>query len=111
MDVRWHPAARQELRALPAKERAALLHAEEKLLALGERLGFPHTSAVKGSKTGLRELRPRRGNSPWRALYRRISDIFVVAAIAPEAQRDPSGFKAAVLDAEERLEEITGGLT
>lgn len=64
MDVRWHTGAKEELCALPAKERAALLNAEEKLIALGQLLGSPHISAVRGSRKGLREPRPRRGNSP-----------------------------------------------
>lgn len=106
MDVRWHPAARQELRAVPSKERAALLNAEEKLVALGQLLGYLHTSAIQGAGKGLRELRPRRGNSPWRALYRRIGGAFVIGAIAPEAQTDPRGFRAAVVAAEQRLDEI-----
>jgi phage-related protein len=106
VDVRWHPDARAELRALPPKERATLLHAEEKLVALGQILGYPHTSAVRGLKTGLRELRPRRGNSPWRALYWRIGDCFVIGAVAPEAQTNPRGFNAAVAAAEQRLAEI-----
>jgi phage-related protein len=105
VDVRWHPAAREELRRLPPNERAALLNAEEKLVALGDQLAFPHSSAVRGS-TGLRELRPRRGRSPWRALYRRIGGSFVIAAIAPEAQHDSRGFNAAVAAAEQRLNEI-----
>ena len=52
------------------------------------------------------ELRPRRGNSPWRALYRRIGESFVIGAIAPEAQANPRGFDAAVAAAERRLDEI-----
>ena len=106
MDVRWHPAAREELRTLPPKERAALLNAEEKLVALGQQLGYPHSSAVRGSRTGLRELRPRRGSGPWRALYRRLGSSFVIGAIVPEAQSDPGGFAAGMAAAERRLAEI-----
>lgn len=47
-------------------------------------LGFHHTSAVQGF-AGLRELRPRAGRSPWRAMYQRVGDVFVIAAIGPEA--------------------------
>jgi phage-related protein len=105
VDVRWHPVARDELRNLPQDERAALLNAEEKLVAEGLRLGYPHTSAVRQS-SGLRELRPRRGRSPWRALYRRIADSLVIGAIVPEAQTDPRGFARGVTNAEQRLSEI-----
>ena len=67
-------------------------------------LGAPHTSQVKGSS--LRELRPRRGSSPWRALYRRVGDVLVIAAIAPEAKVNPRGFARGVRAAETRLSEI-----
>jgi hypothetical protein len=60
---------------------------------------------VKGAAS-LRELRPRRGNSPWRPLYRRIGDEFVIAAIGPEAKNDPAGFAVACSRAAERLDEI-----
>jgi hypothetical protein len=57
---------------------------------------------------GIRELRPRAGRSPWRALYRRVTDGLVVLAIGPEAQHDKRGFDRAVRLAEERLREIKG---
>jgi len=92
-----------ELRALPQRERAALRGALEKLAALGEELGYPHTSAVQGAGETLRELRPRQGDSPVRAFYRRVGDTLVIAAVGPEAQVDPRGFKRAVAAALERL--------
>jgi len=97
------PAAEEELVRLPVGERIAILNAVEKLEALGDTLPFPHSSAVKGSK--LRELRPRSGRSAWRAFYRRVGDVLVVAAIGPEAQADPRGFGRAVALAEQRLAE------
>jgi hypothetical protein len=75
----------------------------EKLTVLGPTLPYPHQSAVRGS-TGLRELRPRSARSPWHGLYGRIGDVFVIAAIAPEAQVDRRGFDRAVRAAEARLE-------
>ena len=57
MEVRLVPQAREELRALPPEERAAMLSAFKKLEAAGIMLGAPHTSQVKGSS--LREFRPR----------------------------------------------------
>lgn len=92
-----------ELRALPQRERAALRGALEKLAALGEELGYPHTSAVQGAGETLRELRSRQGDSPVRAFYRRVGDTLVIAAVGPEAQVDPRGFKRAVAAALERL--------
>src|SRR5438128_10101635 len=104
MEVRLLLEAREELRSLPAAERAAMVNALKKLEAGGPTLGAPHTSQVKGST--VRELRPRQGRSPWRALYRRVKDTMVVAAIAPEAEADRRGFDRGVGDAERRLAQI-----
>jgi hypothetical protein len=90
---------------LVAKEKAALINADAKLEALGPRLPYPHSSAVAGADR-LRELRPRGGRSPWRALYRQMGDEFVVAAIAPEAEVDPPGFTTACRRAEARLAKL-----
>lgn len=98
-------AAAEERLVLPKAERNAMFHAIEKLEAFGPRLGYPHTSAVQGFP-GLRELRPRAGRSPWRALYRRVGDVFVIAAIGPEAQADHRGFDRAARRAVARLEEL-----
>jgi hypothetical protein len=65
----------------------------------------PHSSAVKGADR-LRELRPRGGRSPWRALCRQVGDVFVVATVAPEAQVDGRKFDAACRAAERRLSQI-----
>ena len=90
---------------LVPKEKAALINADAKLEALGPRLPYPHSSAVAGADR-LRELRPRGGRSPWRALYRQVGDEFLVAAIAPEAEVDPPGFATACRRAEERLAKL-----
>ncbi|GAA2900712.1 hypothetical protein Acy02nite_85260 [Actinoplanes cyaneus] len=100
-----HPEAELELAKLPGAGAAAMLHAAEKLTALGPTLQFPHASNVNGAGK-LRELRPRAGNSPWRRLYRRVRDVFVIAAIAPEATCDHRGFARAARAAEQRLEEL-----
>ncbi|MGH3694366.1 MAG: type II toxin-antitoxin system RelE/ParE family toxin [Pseudonocardiaceae bacterium] len=94
-----------ELAGLPKVERNAVIRAVEKLETFGPQLGYPHTSAVRGY-AGLRELRPRAGRSPWRALYRRVGEVFVVAAIGPEAQSDPRGFDQATRRAGARLEKL-----
>src|SRR5664280_1370266 len=62
-DVVYLPEAESERLVLPKVERNALIHAVEKLEALGPQLGYPHTSAVQGF-TGLRELRPACGPQP-----------------------------------------------
>jgi hypothetical protein len=107
--VLWHPAADAERAAISdAAERAAIQHAREKLEAIGPRLGAPHSSAVKGEDgSGLRELRPRAGRSRWRPIYRRVQPgIFVILAVAPEAQIDKRGFDEAVRGAQRRLQEL-----
>lgn len=102
---RYLAEAIAEREALVPKEKAALINADAKLEALGPRLPFPHSSAMAGADR-LRELRPRGGRSPWRALYRQDGDEFVVAAVAPEAEVDPPGFAAACRRAEARLAKL-----
>jgi len=85
-----------------------MIHADAKMRALGPALGYPHTSAVRG-EPGLRELRPRGGRSPWRALYRQVNSRFVVAAVGPEAQVDPHRFRRACQAAVQRLAQIEEG--
>ena len=104
--VDWDQDAREEVMRLPVAERRAVMSAVAKLEAFGDRLGAPHTSQVKGSRAGIRELRPRAGRSAWRALYRRVADRLVVLAVGPEAEHDKRGFDRAVRLAEERLREI-----
>lgn len=103
--VVYLPEAERERDKLPAGGRHALYNAIAKLEAIGHGLGYPHTSAVQGADR-LRELRPRAGRSPWRGLYRQVGDHFVIAAIAPEAQHDPKGFKRACRAATTRLSEL-----
>lgn len=91
-----------ERNSLPPAEDAALINANRKLEALGPALPFPHSSAVRAADR-LRELRPRGGRSPWRALYRQAADVFVVAAVVPEAHVDRRKFTAGCRAAQRRL--------
>jgi hypothetical protein len=107
--VLWHPAADTERAAISdAAERVAIQHVREKLQAIGPRLGTPHSSAVRGEKgSGLRELRPRAGRSRWRPIYRRVQPgIFVILAVAPEAQIDKHGFDEIVRRARQHLRDL-----
>jgi hypothetical protein len=70
--VDWDQDAHGEVMRLPTAERRAVMNAVAKLEVFGDQLGSPHTSQVKGSRAGIRELRPRSGRSLWRALYRRL---------------------------------------
>ena len=105
MKVLIHPLAEPELAQLPSVEKAAMDHAMEKLEALGARLPFPHQCGVRGAR-GLRELRPRAGRSPWRAIYRQIADAMVIGAFGPEAEVNRNGFDRAVAAAQRRLDEL-----
>ena len=104
-DVVYLEGAEQELATLPKLERNAVIRAVEKLETFGPQLGYPHTSAVRGH-AGLRELRPRAGRSPWRALYRRVGEVFVIAGIGPEAESDQRGFDQTARRAGARLDEL-----
>lgn len=104
----WDQGALAELRGLPAAERGAVMNAIAKLEAFGDQLGWPHASQVKGSRPGIRELRPRAGRSAWRVLYRRVAGAMVVLAVGPEAEHDQRGFGRAVRRAEDRLKETEG---
>jgi hypothetical protein len=107
--VLWHPGADAERDASwPAAEKVAMLHAAQKLEAVGPRLGHPHSSAVQGEVgKGFRELRPRAGRSRWRLIYRRVSpSSFAILAVGPEAQIDRRGFDGAVSRAVERYRDL-----
>ena len=105
LPVVYHPEYETEWRNLPPSEKVALASAVEKL-QVDSQLGFPHTSLVRGSISGIRELRPRRGRSQWRGLYRRVGDVVVMLAVAPEAMIDQRAFSRALAEAERRLGEV-----
>jgi hypothetical protein len=100
--VVFHPDAEVEFNHLPERERIAMLSATDKLTSLGPEPPFPHQSSVRGAG-GSRDLRPRARRSPVRALYQRIRDVFVIAAVGPEADVDRRGFERAVRNAGNRL--------
>lgn len=102
-EVVVHPDADDELAKLPANERAAIDNALDKLRERGTDLPFPHTSAVVDADH-LWELRPRGGDSPWRAFYRRMgAKLVVVGAIG---HHDKRKYKRAVALAVERLNDL-----
>jgi len=106
-EVRWHPQAVAERDVVrPPAERVAIAHVIEKLQVSGPALRSPHQSAVMGEEgSGLRELRPRRGRSRWRPIYRRVDErLFAILAIGPEAEINKAGYRRAVRDAKRRLE-------
>lgn len=104
--VRYVDEAERERAVLPANERVAIDRAVDKLAAFGPDLPFPHQSSVRGAAP-LRELRPRAGRSAWRAFYVRVGDVFIIAAVGPEAQANARGFSRTVKAAEDRVKEVT----
>jgi hypothetical protein len=64
----------------------------DKLRYLGEHLHPPHMKPLQGMS--LRELRPRRGDSPWRPLYRRFGISYVLLAIAHKDAFDAAAARA-----------------
>jgi hypothetical protein len=106
--VTYLDGARDERSKLPGIERAAVDNAVKKLEAIGPELPYPHSSAVRGAP-GLRELRPRGGRCAWRPLYQRAGAGFVIAAVGPDGQSDPRGFRQACDRALQRLAEVEEG--
>jgi len=107
--VAWHPKALDEKNAIKdVAERVAIAHVIEKLEVDGPTLQSPHQSGVMGEEgSGLRELRPRRGKSRWRPLYRRADEApFAILAIGPEAEIDKAGYAKAVRLAKQRLRRL-----
>jgi hypothetical protein len=108
-EVKWHPEALEEKRAIESvEERVAIAHVIEKLQVDGPALRSPHQSAVMGKEgAGLRELRPRRGHSRWRPIYRKVEGrLFAILAVAPEAGIDRAGYDRAVRAARARLDRL-----
>jgi hypothetical protein len=111
-EVRWHPKALAEREAVgDSGERTAINRVINKLQVDGPALAYPHQSAVMGEKgSGLRELRPRRGHSRWRPIYRRVEGrMFAILAVGPEAGIDKAGYGRAVLIAGQRLGRLEKG--
>lgn len=55
--------------ALPDGEARTVMNVVDVLELAGVSLGEPHSSALKGTRYALRELRPKRGRSPVRVVY------------------------------------------
>lgn len=106
--VKWHREAIEERRAIDdTAERVAIIRVIDKLEVEGPSLPFPHQSAVKG-QVGLRELRPRRGRSRWRPIYRRLGrEVFIVLSVGPEAGVDRLGYLRSIRFAKRRLNSLS----
>jgi hypothetical protein len=82
-NVVYDPDAVLELLNVKSKvEHRALINAVEKLREIGDQLAPPHMKRLRGNAaSGLCELRPRRGDSDWRAIYRRVGEFYTILAI------------------------------
>jgi hypothetical protein len=89
------------LSGLPARHRAKVRQAIERLELFGPRLGFPDSSAVKG--TPFRELRTRFAGQQYRVLYLQDGDAFILfLGFHKTSERD---LERAVREAERHLAE------
>jgi hypothetical protein len=59
----------QWIEGLSHREQKVVLQVVKILEQMGVALGEPYSSALKGAKHSLRELRPKRGGSPLRIIY------------------------------------------
>ena len=55
--------------SLSGRERREVNRVINLLESLGVALAYPHSSALEGARYSLRELRPKRGDSPLRVIY------------------------------------------
>jgi hypothetical protein len=84
---------------VPARHRAKVRQAIERFELFGPRLGFPDSSAVKG--TPFRELRTRFAGQQYRVLYHQDGDAFVLfVGFHKTSDRD---LERAVREAEKHL--------
>jgi hypothetical protein len=107
-EVAYLPEAMAERAELPARDRAAVDNAVAKLEVMGPALPYPHSSNVEGWND-LRELRPQAGKNPWRPLYRKVGDWFVIAAVGPEAKKNKRGFDKTCEHAIDRFAKLEEG--
>lgn len=105
--VLYHHDALPEFEAYrDRKVRLSILTVVSTLSRIGPGLVEPHSKKIQNTKK-LRELRPKGGRSTVRAFYvQRSEREFIILAIGPEADADPSGFKAAVQRTRDRARDL-----
>lgn len=67
----------------------------------GIALGFPHSSALRGSKFALRELRPNSGSSPIRVVYAFDPNRHAVVILGGDKGSDKKFYKRIIKKAED----------
>lgn len=93
------------LKGLDAREQKDVLHVIKLLELAGYELGFPHSSALKGTQYPLRELRPKSGSSPLRPIYAFDPKRAAVLLIGGDKGSDKHFYERVVRVAERLLDE------
>jgi hypothetical protein len=86
--------------ALEREEAPAVTRVIDLLAEKGVTLGEPHSSAIRGSKCALRELRPKAGRSPLRVFYAFDPRRQAVLLIGGDKSGDPRFYDAMIPKAE-----------
>jgi len=98
------------VQCLDRREREAVERVVRLLKVSGVTLGQPHSSALRGSRYPLRELRPKRGASPLRVLYAFDPRREAVVLLGGNKAKDSSFYRRAIARAEELWEQHLHGL-
>ena len=85
---------------LERAEKVAVIHVVGLLEEFGLRLGQPHSSALKGSRHGFRELRPKQGRSPIRIVYAFDPRRDAVLIIGGDKSKEPKFYERTIARAE-----------
>jgi hypothetical protein len=86
--------------ALPDDDASAVVRVVGLLEACGVTLGFPQSSAIKGSRIAMRELRVQSGGKPLRILYAFDPRRQAVLILGGDKTGDDSFYERAVPQAE-----------
>jgi hypothetical protein len=88
------------VQCLDRRDREAVERVVRLLRANGVTLGEPHSSALRGSRFPLRELRPKRGASPLRVLYAFDPRREAVVLLGGNRAKEASFYRRAIVHAE-----------
>ena len=98
------------LRSLQPRDQGDVQHVIKLLELMGIQLPFPHSSALNGARYGLRELRPRRGESPLRIIYAFDPHREAVILLGGDKGADKRFYDRVIPVAEALFEEYRGHL-
>lgn len=95
---------------LTGKEQAKILAAILQLKALGPTLPFPLSSAIKGARHALRELRIQIAGQPYRVLYAFDPERSAVLLVGGDKTGDERWYKRSVPEADRLFDEHLASL-